>query len=206
MRVLAACALAIVSFAAASYADPIDFETDGTGSRANGFTSDDSPIVHFYDTSGADLRLDNYGGQSNNTNALGVFNDTDGSMLRMVFDMNMAALSFDFGNDDPSFTNPGDLAILKLYNNATFVGMVTVVLNRDDLMNQTIGFVGPNFNEAFFYYGNANFTPYTGGGNTNTGLIEIVDNINYRVPEPSLLALSGLGGLVVAWRRRRKTA
>jgi hypothetical protein len=195
-----------VSFAAASHADPIDFDSDTAGAKSEPFTSVDSPIVHFYDTAGNDLQVANFGGQSNNTQALGTFNDTDGSMLRMVFDLDMDALSLDFGNDDAAFTNPGDLAILKLYNDGMFVGMATVVLNRDDLMNQSIGFSGVNFDEAFFYYGNSNFDPYTGGGNANVGLIEIVDNINYRVPEPSLVALSGLGALVVAWRRRRKSA
>jgi hypothetical protein len=111
--------------------------------------------------------------------------------------MDMAALSFDFGNDDPNFSSPGDLAILDAYSNGSFVGRSYVVLNRDDVMNQSIGFVG-DFNEAFFYYANSNYEP--------TILWEIVDNINYRVPEPSLVALSGLGALVVAWRRRRKSA
>ncbi len=204
MRHLAACALAMLSFAAAASADPIDFENDAPGDKPNGFTSFDSGIVHFYDTNGDDLYLADYGHQSDGQ-ALGVNYDGDGSMLRMDFDLDMGALSFQFGNDDAGWTYPGDLAILKLYNNGVFVGMATVVINRDDYMNQTIGWTGPNFDQAFFYYGDPEFQPYTGGG-TYPGLIEVVDNINYRVPEPSLLALSGLGALVVAWRRRRKIA
>jgi len=206
MRHIAACALAMLSFAAAASADPIDFEQDSPGAKANGFTSFDSPIVHFYDTNGNGMDIANAGGETNNTQGLRVFDDGDGSMLGMDFDLNMGALSLDFGNDDPNWTNPGDLAILKLYNNGVFVGMSIVVLNRDDIMNQSIGWSGPNFDQAFFYFGDSNFQPYTGGGQRNVGLIEVVDNINYRVPEPSLLALSGLGALVVAWRRRRKIA
>jgi hypothetical protein len=215
MRVLCACALAMLSLAAVSHADPIDFNSESTGNKANGFTTDDSPIVHFYDTVNTGLKIyDASQFEGNGTQGLLVYDDFDGSMLKMTFDMNLVALSLDFGNDDPNYTNPGDYAFLKVYNNGVFVGMATVALNRNDLMDQSIGIVAPNFDTAYFYYGRAsatNFTqygfdPYTGGGQVNTGLIELIDNVNYRVPEPSLLALSGFGALVVAWRRRRKLA
>jgi len=122
-------------------------------------------------------------------------------------------LSLDFGNDDPSFTNPGDLATLQVFLGAALVGQSTVVLNRDDVMNQTISYNGLAFDSFTFAYTNAAGSPFTGGGNANTGLIEIVDNVTYAagggaVPEPAAWALmiSGFGLAGAALRRRRSVA
>ncbi|MFI5402364.1 MAG: PEP-CTERM sorting domain-containing protein [Planctomycetota bacterium] len=209
MRVLAACALAMLSLATVSSADPIDFDSDPLGSKPQGWTSDDSPIVHFYDTNPL-IPPSNNGlvvvqvGVGNN--ALGVLTNTDLSGLVMNFDQHMNALSFQFGNDDPALIGPGDVAVLKVFNGLTLVGMTVIPLNNPNmLIDESIGIVAPNFDNALFYYGNSNLLPFTRDG-LRVGLIEVVDNINYRVPEPSLLALSGLGALVVAWRRRRKAA
>ncbi len=208
MRHLAACALAMLSFAAAASADPIDFDSDPVGSKPQGWTSDDSPIVHFYDSNpilppfSNGLVLVSVGVGNN---ALAVLRNDDLSGLIMNFDQHMAALSFSFGNDDPALTSAGDLAILKVFDGFTMVGMTVIPMNRNGLMDQQIGIVAPNFNNALFYYGDSNLLPIT-RGERGPGLVELVDNINYRVPEPSLLALSGVGALVVAWRRRRKIA
>lgn len=81
-------------------------------------------------------------------------------------------------------------------------------LNLDDEMNQSIGYSGLPFNQAIFWYGDASGNPFTGGGQVNTGLIEIVDQIEYTpVPEPaSALATAGLLGLAAVglrrWRQR----
>lgn len=204
MRVLAACALAMLSLATVSSADPIDFNSDPLGGKPQGWTSDDSAIVHFYDSIPfpPGLVVANVG---IGDNALGVLSNTDFSGIIMNFDQYMDALSFDFGNDLAGLTSPGDLAILKVYDGLTLVGMVTVPMNRNGLIDQPIGIVAPNFNNALFYFGTSGLLPIT-HGQQGFGLIEAIDNVNYRVPEPSLLALSGLGALVVAWRRRRKSA
>ncbi len=207
MRVLAACALAMLSLATVSSADPIDFDSDTTGNKTEPFTSVDSPIVHFWDTVGNGLEVVNFAPPAGN-HALKVKSDIDGSALFMEFDHNIASLSFDFGNDVSGLLEPGDLAILYTFKDGVFVGLSLVVPNEDGLINQTITSSGATFNEAYFFYGQfvGPFPIAFTGDFPRIGLAEVIDNVNYRVPEPSLLALSGLGALVVAWRRRRKAA
>jgi len=127
-------------------------------------------------------------------------------------------LSLDFGNDGSSNTNPGDLAVLTLFFGAAQIGQVSVGLNRDDLMNQSISFGsigGPvQFNRALFGYTNASLNLFTGGGSTNVGASEVVDNIAFntvdgveiRVPEPgsALLMFTALAVMLVTHSRRRK--
>ncbi len=174
----------------------INFESDSTGFVPNGFVSNDSSLVSFTDSMGAELEISNFGNQSDG-NALAVRGD-DSSFLIMDFTTLVESLSLDFGNDDPGFSNAGDNAVLTLFNGATQVGQVSVEMNRNDLMDQTISFSGAQFDRAEFLY-----------DVTTNGLIEIVDNIQFEtatalVPEPgsvviwSVFALSGM-----AIRRRR---
>ncbi|WP_292921405.1 PEP-CTERM sorting domain-containing protein [Nitrosomonas sp.] len=150
------------------------------------------------------MAVEDYGEESIG-NAIGAFDDVNGNALRMTF-APTNFIGMDFGNDEPSHTNPGDLALLQVYNDATLVGFSTVVLNRDDLMNQSISFNGASFDSAIFSYTDSFFNPFTGGGVASTGLIEIVDNISL-VPEPETYAmlLAGLG-LIGFMARRRKEA
>jgi hypothetical protein len=108
----------------------------------------------------------------------------------------ITSISFDFGNDDPNLTSPGDLAVLRLALAGDIVGQVTKELNRDDAMNQTIEFSGTEFARIEFAYTDASLTPIPVG--------EVIDNINIEfsttpskaVPEPSvILGLSLLAGL-----------
>ncbi|MGV2389854.1 MAG UNVERIFIED_CONTAM: PEP-CTERM sorting domain-containing protein [Microcystis novacekii LVE1205-3] len=125
--------------------------------------------------------------------------DDDASALKMNFSHLMKSLSLDFGNDNPFFSSPGDTAELTLFLGATQVGFVSVPMNRDDIMNQTISFPasgqGQYFDMATFFYNVAVPTPAG-----TSGLVEIVDNIEFQpVPEPSTvlgLGLLGLGALV----------
>lgn len=178
----------------------IDFESGPFGAQANGFAAIGHPEVTFTDTVGANLRVQDFGVQGDGQ-ALGVNGDTDGSKLQIDFAVGIDFFALDFGNDDPNFTTPTDLAWLEVYNNNALVATVTAALNRDDIMNQTIKFGGAVIDQAVFWYGNADGNPFTG---PRTGLIEVVDNIEYNVvPEPAMLALFGAGLLAFGLARRR---
>lgn len=172
----------VMAAAAVANAGTITFTADTAGSQANGFASVDSPLVHFTDTVGDGLKVNDYGVQSIGQGLL-CDSDLDNSKIQMDFDVYMDELSLDFGNDDPGYSNPGDLAILELYDGASFLSRVTVVMNRDDIMNQTISYSGTAFNRAFFFYGDPSFNPFTGVGQ---GLIEIIDNVNFHVAPTTL--------------------
>ncbi len=201
-RLVMPATLAFLTVTSAFGVELINFNSDSTGTKPNGFFSVDSTRVSFTDTVGANLDVSNYGSQSNNTNALAVNTDLDGSVLQMNFTSLVTSLSLDFGNDDPCCTIAGDLALLTTYVGATQVGQTSIVLNRDDIMNQSIS-IGGFFDRATFGYTNAAGSPFT--GINNSGLIEVVDNIRFTpIPEPSTLILLALGlyGGVLRYRRR----
>ena len=127
----------------------IDFNSDGTGAIPNGFTSDDSPIVHFSDSIGANLSLGDFGAQSAFSNSIAVFDDFDASALVIDFDTKMQSVSLDFGNDDPGFSAPGDVAELRLFDGINPVGTVQVIMNRDDVHESDHHFYwSPCFDQA----------------------------------------------------------
>lgn len=173
-------------FAASAHATVINFEADALGARSNGFSSVSYAGVHFSDSMGQDLRIGNWGDQGHGR-ALGVFAD-DSSQLIINFDFMVNALSLAFGNDDPGWSSRGDRALLTLFNGATQVGQSNVVMNRNDIMDQLVSFSGADFNRATFGYVH---------GGTPINLTEIVDDVTFtrsaRVPEPSMLALLGIG-------------
>jgi hypothetical protein len=183
----------------------IDFEADTSGAKANNFSPVGFPGVHFFDTVGNGLSVFDATTGETDGQSLVVFDDIDGGYLAMQFDFYVDALSLDFGNDDPRFTNPGDLAVLVLLRDALPIDLITVEMNRDDLMNQSIAFSGAIFNQAFFAYTNPALDPFTGGGDALIGLIEVVDNITYdTVPEPTTVLLLGLGLVSLVFRARRQ--
>lgn len=199
----AVAAAALVSVAApAAWAAPelIDFDSDTAFvNLANGFQSDDSASVHFSDTAGSDLILLN-GPISNNTNALVIGTDNDDSGLLIDIDFLAGALSMDIGNDQNAFLLGGESAVLTVYELpgalGAQVGQVTLQLNANGLLDQTIGIDGVSFRSAILRY----------DVDPRVGLTELVDNVSVTsaVPEPTGAAVFGAGLLVVgaAFRRR----
>jgi hypothetical protein len=209
--VAAAVSAALLCFGPSAQAALVDFEATASGSQAEGFSATGSPGLTFFSATGSGLSVSDYGVQGDGQ-ALGIFDDLNGNYLRGVFSSGVSSLSLEFGNDDPFFTNPGDLATLRTFFGAALIGEVTVLLNRNDAMDQAIGFSGPLFDSFTFAYTNAAGVPSTGGGGVNTGLTEIVDNISFSdvvsgVPEPATWAMMIMGfgavGSLVRSRRRK---
>ena len=189
--------IAVALTAGIASADFIDFESDAAGAVANGFVSADSPIITFADTMGSDLQFGNYGVQGDG-NSLSVWGD-DASRLLMSFSSNVSSLSLDFGNDDP--TRAPVFAFLRGLLGGVETLLVSLAANNDDVMNQSISISG-NFDQIEFYYARADGSPI------GTGLIEVVDNIDFNinvVPLPPA-AFAGLGMLagLGAYRRIRR--
>lgn len=200
-----------------AHADIIDFNSESAGSKANGYTTDDSSIVHFSDTNGNGLVIVNTtaGTHGNGTRALNVDGDTDGSGLQMTFDELVDQLSLSFGNDQSAYSNAGDLAVLTLYLGVAQVGQVSVVLNRLPT-NQVISHVGVAFDRATFFFTDPLGNPYTGGAPApNIGLTERVDDIEFRVamtgsgsstvPEPASIAIWAIVAIFLGLGVRRRS-
>jgi hypothetical protein len=170
--VLTLAAGGLVSPSAASAAAPagylVTFSADSVGLKPDGWSSSGAPKVTFYDNIGAKLFVGRFGEQAHGQ-ALSV-NDDDASALEIRLSAPTNSISLAFGNDDPNIAHKSDRARLKLYRGTTKVGQVSVKLNANDVMDQTIGTsqVGL-FNRATFQYVNDKGTP--------KNLAEIVDNI-----------------------------
>jgi hypothetical protein len=66
----------------------------------------------------------------------------DPSFLRITFDQDMCSINLAFGNDDPFASNDGDQGKLRLFNDGVRVGNASVVMNRNDIMDQTLPSMG----------------------------------------------------------------
>ena len=206
-RALLASSIAAVTLVAApAAAQVIDFETGPTGVIADGYTTGG---ITFTTALGSGLEIGNFT-PSTAGRGLIVRSDSNGNFLRGAIAGGTNYLSFDFGNDDPLFTLPTDLATLRVYSGLTLLDTITLGLNRDDVMNQTIGYSGGLFDNFEFAYTNAAGSPFTGGVGTNIGLIEAVDNFRLvapgAVPEPAtwlmmILGFGAIGGMMRGKRR-----
>jgi len=197
---IALAAAALVFGLAQAATVTIDFQADPTGAKPNGYSPIGHPGVTLTDTIGADLSVFNglpveCAAAANN--CLSVDGD-DTSALQIDFASVINTLSMDFGNDDAVFHGGPVWALLQMYLNNVFVADVLMASNNDDIMNQTISYMGAGFDRAVFAYTDAN--------KNRINLIEVVDNIAYgttRIPEPGTLALVGLALAGLGWARRK---
>jgi RTX calcium-binding nonapeptide repeat (4 copies) len=135
----------------------IDFEQDTIGTKQNGFTSADSPLVHLSSIgSEPTLALDEFAGSGEGALSLYANDGFGPGDIRMVLDRPTNRISLRFGFDFDSFSEPGDEAVLTVFRGTTEVGQTRIVLNRNGLMDQAISFQnGPLFNRVTFAYNTA---------------------------------------------------
>ncbi|MDW8382984.1 MAG: hypothetical protein RMN51_12855 [Verrucomicrobiota bacterium] len=200
------------SFSMATHAAPIDFESETPGSKPNGYSVPGHPWVVFSDTVGSDLEVGYFGSQGLGLLSLAVNSDSDGSKLRIDFLQPAESITLWYGNDDPWWASATDLAWLEVWNGATLLATLSQSMDLDDVMSQSISYSGSCFTTVFFWYGDSTGNPYTTNNTTGlSGLIEIVDNIEYTLCRPHTVpdggATLGLLGfacaVVVAGRRLR---
>ena len=158
-----------IAFATAS--QYLDFESDAPGTVPNGFMSNDSPIVAFTDTDGANLQIVDFSTNKSDGQGLVIFFDDDSS-LRMDFDAQVSTLTLEYGNDDP--TRDPVFATLRGYNDGTLTRTVTSPTLSDNAINESVSIAG-SFDAIEFQYTNMDGSPI------DSGLTEIVDNIRFSV-------------------------
>lgn len=159
-------AMPATALPAGQKAPRIDFERDTPGAKPNGFASLDSSIAHFSNPAAA-LLVGNFDPQSD---GIGIASLDPGSGAVVIrFDVPVTRVIVPFGNDDPALTQDGDRARLNAFKGQTLVDSGSVVMNRDDVLNQAVAVTGKSFNRVEFLF------VRSGAAVPNLG--EVVDNI-----------------------------
>ena len=193
-------ALAIGAISASAAPVLITFDADLPGIiPGNSFTSVDSSEVHFSDTVsplGFEMFIQS-APFTNNSNALGVGFDDDGSALRIVLDFPAAEIGMDFFFGNEFFLpQPGDEAVLRAFREGVMVGEVSKSLFLITPPDQSILLDGVRFDTVEF-----EFVVSSPGGMT-----EFVDNVNVTpIPEPRAAIAFGAGALVIGAAIRRRS-
>jgi len=93
--------------------------------------------------------------------------------IRIDFDVLVNSLSLDFGNDDNALIPPDiDKALLTVFKNGVEAGKVFVIVNGNNIIDQTISFSGADFNSALFAYTDPNKINIL-------SLTEVIDNVSF---------------------------
>jgi hypothetical protein len=190
-RAAAALVLALAFASAPAIAMTVDVDFEGETPFLivpNGYSTGAAPLVSFSDTVGANLQLVVDPVRTNNSIGLAVFDDADDSGLLIELAFFASALSLDYGNDSALHSAPGDAAVLTLFLGGVEVASVSQAMNRNDAMDQTLGFdgalAGIRFDSAIFKFDVA----------PGLGLTEVVDHVSVTpVPEASAATSFGLG-------------
>ena len=159
---------------------------------ANRYTSSETSLISFSDTVGANLQLVTDPLRTNGSTALAVFSDRDDSALLIEFGFLATIVGMDIGNDSPFESAPGDAAVLTVFLAGVEVDSVSLVMNRNYAMDQSIVFDG-TLGGVVFDSATLKFDV-----DPSLGLTEIVDNVSVTpVPEASATAAFGAGSLAV---------
>jgi Ca2+-binding RTX toxin-like protein len=167
LAVLVLSAVPAAALPAGQKAPTIDFERDTNGAKPDGFASLDLSIAHFSNSVSLLQSSPEFDGR-------GVAGFSAGpEPLVIRFDVPVRQVTLPFGNDDPSFTQDGDRARLNAFRGQTLVDSNSVVMNRDDVLNQVVAVSGSRFNRVEFLFVRA--------GAAVPGLAEALDNIQITV-------------------------
>ena len=143
-----------IIFATAQVAvgDLITFNNDRVATGFGGpFVSVDSSHVTFLAATGGIFSVWRSAAWQLDGNALHHMGDTsDPGPLEIEFDHPARSVEFYFGADAPGQTRPGDEAVLKAFRQHVLVGESRVIMNRDLVINQMIGFSDRIFDEVHF--------------------------------------------------------
>ncbi|MEM7247492.1 MAG: hypothetical protein AAF533_19305 [Acidobacteriota bacterium] len=143
-----------------------DFSADATGPVAEPFTSMMAVGIHFYDTSGDELMVGDFGEASDGV-GLRVDGD-DSSRLKLELDEPKTVVVLDFGGDDPDKVPEGSVAKLQGKFGSFWVDVASVSLNRNGKMDQRLTASGTATDKyRFFFELNGTALP----------VAEIVDNV-----------------------------
>jgi hypothetical protein len=161
----------------------VTFDLDAPGAYINGFQSVESSNVTFSTENGNVVKVfEGTGINAGETDGLGLGGDGkfEPNAITLDFTCPVDFLTLDFGNDDskplpgPDLVPGVDFAVLSGFLGGDPVGMTIVVVNGNNLLDQSITLEGVVFDQAIFEYAKAD------GNLTNiTSLTEVIDNVEF---------------------------